>query len=67
MQLQKSESKQSNPTNKSKADGQHKDSSLKAADLRDNIKLKKKANRKIQSLGLLSDHEQISIKPVSQG
>ena len=34
------------------------DSRVKAADLRDNVKLKKNANRKMKSLGLFSDNEQ---------
>ena len=39
-------------------DAQTTDSRVKAADLRDNVKLKKNANRKMKSLGLFSDNEQ---------
>ena len=55
---EKGEKKQSSSTFKTSVIGQLKDSCVKAADLRDNAKLKKKANRKLKSLGLLSDNEQ---------
>ena len=55
---EKGEKKQSSSTSKTSVIGQLKDSCVKAADLRDNAKLKKKANRKLKSLGLLSDNEQ---------
>ena len=55
---EKGEKRQSSSTSKTSVIGQLKDSCVKAADLRDNAKLKKKANRKLKSLGLLSDNEQ---------
>ena len=54
---EKGEKKQSYSTVKNKAGDTSKDSCIKAADLRENIKLKKRAKHKIQSLGLISDNE----------